>query len=178
MIKNCIICGAAFEAAAANAKYCSQACAAAGAKKARLDWIQATGYNEKRREKAAAERAAAAEAAAEQKKREAKRAKANATRARNKANKAAREVLEAEARAGSIPAKMEIALEDGNGEEYWNLRQQYYFNEAERNGHELPFGSCTVAGIDITDPEFSAKVIAEYNNPTEGPQAAEQTEEE
>ena len=155
MIKKiCPICGQEFTAKNNNIRYCSDSCAAEGARLARKAWEQRTGYKEAQRERMRAYRAGqsvekAAQRAAEERRQRKERAK------RLKQLAAERQQdLHAQAAAGDPHARM--MLSNRLQAEYWQAFKDYELQLAEAAGEP---SRRTVNGISIYTDQFETEVI-------------------
>lgn len=157
MIKTCPICGSSFSGKG-KMKFCSPSCAEAGARQARKEWEERTGFLEKQRKRAQDYRDQQAGINRELMEQEAKKKAANRKRAdTRRLNKERKELIEA-ADAGDLDAMMDLAFETGDMRTYYTLYQEQLF----RNDREYGIprnGVRTIGGIDVYSATFVDDVL-------------------
>ena len=157
-LTTCVICGREFEGRN-GAKYCSEPCKIEGRKRARRDWIDRTGFNEKKREAMRLYRQGITK---EQEKQAKKKAAAHNRYLRRKAKlaKAAaeKELLE-RAASGDPWARMDVARNNQDRLEYWKAFRDYELQIAEDLDYASRNEVYVVNNIPVTDPDFAELVI-------------------
>lgn len=155
MIKKiCPICGQEFTAKNNNIRYCSDSCAAEGARLARKAWEQRTGYKEAQRERMRAYRAGqSVEKAAQRAAEERRQRKERAEKLKRLAAERQQD-LHAQAAAGDPHARM--MLSNRLQAEYWQAFKDYELQLAEAAGEP---SRRTVNGISIYTDQFETEVI-------------------
>lgn len=154
MTRICPICGKEFTITNGNQKYCSEECRIEGTRRTRQDWVDRTGYREKKREAMRRHRArisaeeAEKRAVEEKERREAHQRKMDQLRRENQERE--KELADS----GDPFARMRLS--DRMSIEYWEAFRDYDLDYASQSGRT---SSTTVNGISVHDDHFPEEVV-------------------